>query len=834
MIAMFIVSFYSFKGGVGRTVALLNSAWHLASRGSRVALLDLDLEAPGLQSARLRRDPRHSRTGWSPPVPQKGLCDLVVQFAASNAIEDWPDGYLTEGLGPDGRMALIAARGEGQGLSIGDYEGFVQTFSWARFYLEMNGRGFMEGLVKALADRGYDYLFIDARTGLTDVAGITLLHLPDLVVLITNLSDQSVQGIKTQLEAVHAVNKECTGGGSLRRRHGRENTPISILLTGSTLPRGELKSRQERLRAVESTLGEPLDILIDYLPLLALEEENHILAQTLESRRDEMLLGSNRPYERLVEEIVARNPAAPENLLVVGEELNQIGRWREALAHFDEAQDRYGDYQQGILWEARLHKMKAQVQALDARAAEQSLDWLEQHQQGRERNRLEETAQIVRGRLALSRVYVTLNQFEQGRDQAQRALGTLQEAKRSRRGQGHELRSLRAACRFSLGQAHGLCGAWEEACAALQVAADNYKALGTRPLLECLAVAELARALLLTGQPLIAQQTLEWARIRAGLADPHSSTPEVRRPRSSGGVASTYVQGRLLQAEAEILCEQGQGRSAIKALLKAFNHFHRDGDGVGLVEVAASLAAFDLSLPKLDDKASEEPWALWKEAANRLGMQRIAVRLDLLKSMRSLARSPAAQTFRKRMVPGQIVDESLQWLLLLERSRQLLSSGQPLPEIRDLLAKIRRVSNKSKRQREIEHELSLLDALVEIAKDDKPKPLETLVAYAESLRLRNLRTREVQARFVIALGDPGSDQARDAFRASLAHIEEPVQWLWNLPIAFVRHSEYFKSRWASLDIVQDNAWPLPLKSESSSPSRRGRSRSRSRAIGVRS
>jgi hypothetical protein len=43
-----IVSFFSFKGGVGRTSTLVATALTLARNGHRVAIVDLDLEAPGL------------------------------------------------------------------------------------------------------------------------------------------------------------------------------------------------------------------------------------------------------------------------------------------------------------------------------------------------------------------------------------------------------------------------------------------------------------------------------------------------------------------------------------------------------------------------------------------------------------------------------------------------------------------------------------------------------------------------------------------------------------------------------------------------------------------
>src|ERR1035438_3707838 len=46
----FWTTFYSYKGGVGRSLALANVAALLVKRGHRVVLLDFDLEAPGLDT----------------------------------------------------------------------------------------------------------------------------------------------------------------------------------------------------------------------------------------------------------------------------------------------------------------------------------------------------------------------------------------------------------------------------------------------------------------------------------------------------------------------------------------------------------------------------------------------------------------------------------------------------------------------------------------------------------------------------------------------------------------------------------------------------------------
>src|SRR5690349_24921325 len=44
-----VITFFSYKGGTGRSMALANVAWILASSGKRVLVVDWDLEAPGLQ-----------------------------------------------------------------------------------------------------------------------------------------------------------------------------------------------------------------------------------------------------------------------------------------------------------------------------------------------------------------------------------------------------------------------------------------------------------------------------------------------------------------------------------------------------------------------------------------------------------------------------------------------------------------------------------------------------------------------------------------------------------------------------------------------------------------
>ena len=47
---MFSTTFYSYKGGVGRTMAMANTAANLSLMGESVLMIDFDLEAPGLET----------------------------------------------------------------------------------------------------------------------------------------------------------------------------------------------------------------------------------------------------------------------------------------------------------------------------------------------------------------------------------------------------------------------------------------------------------------------------------------------------------------------------------------------------------------------------------------------------------------------------------------------------------------------------------------------------------------------------------------------------------------------------------------------------------------
>lgn len=70
---MYVATFYSFKGGVGRSMALVNAAVELAQRGRKVLVVDFDLEAPRLDTFDVLRSATESH----------GVIDFVGDYLAA-------------------------------------------------------------------------------------------------------------------------------------------------------------------------------------------------------------------------------------------------------------------------------------------------------------------------------------------------------------------------------------------------------------------------------------------------------------------------------------------------------------------------------------------------------------------------------------------------------------------------------------------------------------------------------------------------------------------------------------------------------------------------------
>ena len=100
-----IALFYSFKGGAGRSTALAAAALHLAAAGERVAVLDADLDAPGVGAL---------LAGYDGAVASCGITDYLLEQRilanpAGIGTDDYHHRYAAEGGGGAGEIIVYPA-----------------------------------------------------------------------------------------------------------------------------------------------------------------------------------------------------------------------------------------------------------------------------------------------------------------------------------------------------------------------------------------------------------------------------------------------------------------------------------------------------------------------------------------------------------------------------------------------------------------------------------------------------------------------------------------------------------------------------------------------------
>jgi MinD-like ATPase involved in chromosome partitioning or flagellar assembly len=190
---MYAITFYSFKGGVGRTMALVNVAVQLAVAGKRVLIVDFDLEAPGI--------PTFSLT--APKSEVSGLVEYITEYrhtAESPDVRNFV--YLAQKFDSGGELSVMPA-----GRHDGTYSQRLNAIDWHTLYSAEDGYLFFEDLKRQwAANIGIDYVLIDSRTGHSDVEGICTRQLPDAVCLLFFPNEQNLQGLKRVVGNVRAQN----------------------------------------------------------------------------------------------------------------------------------------------------------------------------------------------------------------------------------------------------------------------------------------------------------------------------------------------------------------------------------------------------------------------------------------------------------------------------------------------------------------------------------------------------------------------------------------------------------------------------------------------------
>jgi MinD-like ATPase involved in chromosome partitioning or flagellar assembly len=215
-----IVTFHSYKGGVGRTTLVAAYAIWLANGDPprRVAVIDLDLEAPGIGSL-------------LGAATERGVLDVLVDHIASGKIDLEGASSPAQLDGDLDRHITVFSAG-----SIGP--SYIQKLARLDYSSTEPGQnnpvGAALGAMLKKIKSQHDVILLDARAGLHDLAGMSLHGLAHVDVLVFRSTEQNLAGLAQ----------------TLRTLGDRARNP-RLVLVETLLPadEAEFEARRQRTRA---------------------------------------------------------------------------------------------------------------------------------------------------------------------------------------------------------------------------------------------------------------------------------------------------------------------------------------------------------------------------------------------------------------------------------------------------------------------------------------------------------------------------------------------------------------------------------------------------------
>lgn len=304
-----IFTFYSYKGGTGRSMALANVACLLAQKyveNQKVLMIDWDLEAPGLHRF-------FDSVGASPAqlglidlfLKMKELCD-IKPFDIDNA-DDFFENLDLENFIQKTDIENLSLMPAGKFDDL--YSTRVNTFNWEDLF-NSNPR-LISGFANYLAKK-FKYVLIDSRTGYTDISNVCAALMPEKLIVVFTPNRQSLDGALGMVKNVTEY-----------RRRSEDLRPLVIFPLPSRIENAESELQkdwrfgsakrkingyqtqferlfQEIYDSPSLSLDEYFDdIQVQYVPRYSYGEDIAVLLDRSEDR-----LSISRSYENFAEALV--------------------------------------------------------------------------------------------------------------------------------------------------------------------------------------------------------------------------------------------------------------------------------------------------------------------------------------------------------------------------------------------------------------------------------------------------------------------------------------------------------------------------------------------------
>ncbi len=242
---MKVTTFYSYKGGLGRTLMVAWTAVECAHAGRVTLAVDCDLEAPGLPF----------KLGFKVGDDLGGgLVGLLKRFQAG----DEPPTSLREWVRPVPGVENLWLLPAGPLVSP-HYWRDLASLSWKEMFLGHDAQGarFFYWLKERLeADIVPEHVIVDSRTGVTEMGGAALTILADQIVALLGTSEEGIHGTREVLRAV------TSNASALGRPAPRIALALSRIAASMSAP-----DLQDLRRAIRDRIGEEGETLASTVTL---------------------------------------------------------------------------------------------------------------------------------------------------------------------------------------------------------------------------------------------------------------------------------------------------------------------------------------------------------------------------------------------------------------------------------------------------------------------------------------------------------------------------------------------------------------------------------------
>jgi MinD-like ATPase involved in chromosome partitioning or flagellar assembly len=176
-----IVSIHSYRGGTGKSNLVANLASSLAQQGKRVAVVDSDLQSPGL----------HVLFGMDPQQMGLTLNDYLYSRCAIEQAAYDVSNKLDATVPPAGAFYLVPSSIKASEITRVLREGYEVNL-------------LTDGFRKLMKTFRLDYLFIDTHPGLNEETLLSII-ISDVLILVLRPDQQDFQGTAVTVEVARRL-----------------------------------------------------------------------------------------------------------------------------------------------------------------------------------------------------------------------------------------------------------------------------------------------------------------------------------------------------------------------------------------------------------------------------------------------------------------------------------------------------------------------------------------------------------------------------------------------------------------------------------------------------